>query len=269
MSTKTLVTVFFFFLISFAAPAQFTFGFSNEIGVVGGPLLFQSDFGLRQNFDTNINNTGLGIGLVHYINFAYRADCNCYSRDVYVNDHFKIRNELDFHFTQLTHQGRESQKDSDEGRDLRDHKGTASVFELGSQIEFYPLSIRDFQAGAFRISPYISLGVHYVYFDPGYSSDQDVPGARPEDIYFDRFLVGDGELGGIDGTPGSTYAITGSLGFRFKLGILSDLNFELRYHKYGSNWVDGLNPDEASYPPNKYDDSIVWFMVGYVYYLNF
>jgi len=269
MNTKILVAVLILFL-AIPSAARSQFAFSNEIGVIAGPLLFQSDFGLRNNYDTNINNQGLGIGLVHYFNFAYRADCNCYTRDRYFNDHFKLRSEADLHYTNLTHEGYESQKDSPEGQDLRDHKGSSLVFELGMQLEYFPLSIRDFQAGAFKIAPYISLGAHLVSFKPEYSSVQDVPGASPEDIYFDRFLIGDGgELGGISDAAGTTWALTGSVGIRYKLTILSDINLELKYHKYHSNWVDGLNPDPEFYPPNKYDDSIVWLTIGYIYYLNF
>ena len=269
MNTKILFSVLIICLsIPFAGKAQLAF--SNEVGVITGPLLFQSDFGLRNNVDTNINNQGWGIGIVHYFNFSYRADCNCYTRDRYFNDHFKLRSEADLHYTKFTHEGIESQKDTDEGRDLRDHTGSSLVFELGMQLEYFPLSIRDFQAGGFRIAPYISLGAHYVGFNPSYESSQDVPGATPEDIYFDDFLVGDGgELGGISDASGNTWALTGSVGIRYKLTILSDLNLELRYHKYYSNWVDGLNPDPEFYPPNKYDDSIVWLNIGYIYYLNF
>lgn len=270
MNTRIFIVVFLCnILLPSIGNAQLTFGFSHEIGVIAGPVAFQSDFGLRNDFDTNRNNVGFGVGLVHYINFAYRADCNCYTRDTYFNDHFKIRTEVDFHYTKLTHEGPLSEKDSDEGRDLRDHTGTSSVFEIGSQLEFFPLSIRDFQAGAFKIAPYISLGAHFVSYTPTYESIQDGPNVLPQDAYFDRFLVGEGRLGGIDDSPGNTWAVVGSLGLRYKLGILSDLNLELRYHHYFSNWVDGLNPEESQYPPNKYNDSIMWLNIGYIYYLNF
>ena len=56
-----------------------------------------------------------GIGIIHYINFAYRADCNCYSTDTYWNDHFKIRTEISFNKTKLNHFGRV-------GRPLRQDK---------------------------------------------------------------------------------------------------------------------------------------------------
>ncbi len=268
MNTKILFLVLpLWLLMPVSSAAQL--GFSNEIGIIAGPLLFQSDFGLRNNFDTNINNQGLGIGIVHYMNFAYRADCNCYSRDLYFNDHFKLRSEADLHYTKFTHEGYESQKQSLGGLQLRSHTGSSLVFELGAQLEFFPLSIRDFQAGAFKIAPYISLGAHYVNFHPKYESSLDSPGALPEDVYFNPFLVGDGELGGIDDNAGNTWALTGSVGIRYKLSELSDINLELRYHRYYSNWVDGLNPDQEFYPPNRYDDSIVWLNVGYIYYLNF
>ena len=81
-------------------------GFSHEIGVIAGPVAFQSDFGVRNDFETNSGNTGFGIGIVHYINFAYRADCNCYSTDTYFNDHFKLRNEISWNKTKLNHFGK-------------------------------------------------------------------------------------------------------------------------------------------------------------------
>ena len=80
-------------------------GFSHEVGLITGPVAFQSDFGERKNLDTNKGNTGIGIGLVHYINFAYRADCNCYTADNYFNDHFKLRSEISYNKTTLNHFG--------------------------------------------------------------------------------------------------------------------------------------------------------------------
>ena len=80
-------------------------GFSHEIGIITGPVAFQSDFGERKDFDTNKGNTGFGIGLVHYINFAYRADCNCYSTDTYFNDHFKLRSEISYNKTKFWRMG--------------------------------------------------------------------------------------------------------------------------------------------------------------------
>ena len=123
-------------------------GFSHEIGVIAGPVEFRSDFGSRFDEATNLGNTGIGIGIVHYINFAYRADCNCYSTDTYFNDHFKLRNEISWNRTTLNHFGEwvDQSRTSIEADQLRAHKGVAENFDIGTQIEYFPISIRSFQA---------------------------------------------------------------------------------------------------------------------------
>ncbi|WP_396597590.1 THC0290_0291 family protein [Dokdonia sp. R86516] len=257
------------------------FGFSHELGVITGPVAFQADYGERGNQETNIGNTGFGVGIVHYLNFSYQADCNCYSRYTYFNDHFKVRNEIDYHFTNLDNFGPETDDNDFGGLRLRNHKGKASVLEIGSHLEYYPLSIRDFAAGAFKFAPYVSLGAHFVSYNPSATTD-----LRPDGNIFGQVLnpytqdpfdtgpaiiegfnVGDGEFGtGVDTRPGTTWAIAGSIGTRYKLSVLSDLNLDLRWHYYFSNWVDGLNPDPR--PDNKVNDWIFWINVGYIYYLD-
>ncbi len=80
-------------------------GFSHEIGAIMGPVAFQSDYGVRSDLETNTGNTGFGFGIIHYLNFAYRADCNCYTKDTFFNDHFKLRNEISFNKTYLENLG--------------------------------------------------------------------------------------------------------------------------------------------------------------------
>ncbi len=257
------------------------FGFSHEIGVIAGPVAFQSDYGERGNQETNIGNTGFGIGLVHYLNFSYQADCNCYARYTYFNDHFKVRNEIDYHVTTLNNFGPEASDDDFGGLRLRAHEGRASVLEIGSQLEYFPMSIRDFSAGAYKFAPYVSVGVRFVTFNPSATTslreDGNIFGQvlnpftpDPTDTgpaIIEGFNVGEGENGtGIDTRAGDTWAITWSVGTRYKLSILSDLNFELRWHYYTNNWVDGLNPDPR--PVNRANDWIFWINVGYIYYLD-
>jgi hypothetical protein len=66
-------------------------------------VAFQSDYGQRYNLNTNAGNTGLGIGIIHYINFFPEAECNCIYPDTYFNDHFKLRSELSYNKTDLEH----------------------------------------------------------------------------------------------------------------------------------------------------------------------
>jgi hypothetical protein len=66
-------------LLSFICPIGFSFNanaqfFSHEVGVIAGPVAFQSDYGQRYNLNTNAGNTGLGIGIIHYINFSMKQN---------------------------------------------------------------------------------------------------------------------------------------------------------------------------------------------------
>ncbi|RMB59085.1 glutamate dehydrogenase [Dokdonia sinensis] len=276
MKAKYLpLAILMLFLTHTELKAQF--GFSHEIGFITGPVAFQSDYGERSDFETNAGNVGFGIGIVHYLNFSYRADCNCYSRDTYFNDHFKVRNEIDYHVTNLNNFGPEASDDDFGGLKLRNHNGKAKVLELGTQLEYFPMSIRDFAAGVYKIAPYFSFGAHFVSYNPEISSDfenynglnsqvQNPNTGQFESVFFQGFLPGDGKFGGLDDSPGSTWAITFSTGIRYKLSAYSDLLLDARWHYYTSNWVDGLNPDPR--PVNRANDWIFWLNVGYIYYLD-
>jgi len=266
MNTRILLLVLLTLtLVKQEARAQL--GFSHELGIITGPVTFYSDFGQRNDFETNINNVGFGVGIVHYINFSYRADCNCYTRDTYFNDHFKVRNELDYHKTNFEHFGEwvEPDKTSLFADQLRGMRGSSTVIELGSQLEYFPLSIRDFAAGGYKIAPFMSMGIHYVSFDPEITSslgELNTPLSTP-DKYFNAFQQ-EGD---------STWAFVGSIGIRYKLTELSDLMLDSRWTYYFSDWVDGLNPTEKNngsvpVPENKANDWMYWLNIGYIYYID-
>ena len=266
MNTRNLLLVFLL-LISAKQEVLSQFGFSHEIGVITGPVTFYSDFGQRNNFETNAGNVGFGVGLIHYINFSYRADCNCYTRDTYFNDHFKIRNEIDYHKTNLEHLGRWVDPDDQSlfARQLRAMKGSTTVFDIGSQLEYFPLSIRDFAAGGYKLAPFVSLGVHYVNFNPEVNSSLgplNTPASTPVK-----------SINAFQQEAASTFSIVGSIGVRYKLTPLSDLMLDSRWQYYFSDWVDGLNPgidqnEVRPVPENKSNDWIYWINVGYIYYLD-
>jgi len=239
-------------------------GFSHEIGVIAGPVQFRSDFGSRLNEETNLGNSGFGVGIIHYINFAYRADCNCYSADTYFNDHFKLRSEISWNWTKLDHFGEwvAPDKTSDNADRLRGHHGEANNFDIGMQIEYFPKSIRSFQAFSYSFAPFVSLGIHYTRYTPKASTD---------------YINGDGNIlnasnfysywepGSINPESGSTWSVVASVGVRYKLTVLSDLMLDMRWQYYGQDWIDGLN-HQLSY--NKFNDWLLWLNFGYIYYLD-
>lgn len=237
-------------------------GFSHEIGVIAGPVAYQSDFGVRYDFETNSGNTGIGIGIVHYINFAYRADCNCYSTDTYFNDHFKLRSEIDWSKTKLEHFGKwvDSDRTTSGADKLRAHSGEAQNWDIGMQLEFFPRSIRSFSAGQEAFAPFVSLGAHYVWYNPSVKTTYGDGNINNADNFY-RFW----DPGSVSDVNGSTWSIVSSVGTRYKLTILSDLIIDLRFQYFFSNWTDGLN---HQLPSNKSNDWLVWLNFGYIYYLD-
>ena len=244
--------------VNFSMTAQF--GFSHEVGAFVGGVAFQSDFGVRHDFETNAGNTGFGVGLVHYMNFSYRAECNCYTPETYFNDHFKVRTELSYNSTKLEHFGEWMKKNSVTGNQLKAMKGESKVTDIGMQLEYFPLSIREFTARTGAWAPFIALGAHYSFFQNGTYSElgpMDTPITTPVKYY-----------GAWSEEGGNTWSVVSSVGTRYKLTELSDLFVELRWQYYFSDWVDGLKPDPKIYTENKSNDWNLWLNFGYIYYLE-
>ena len=266
MNTRILLLVLCF--LAFCKPnANAQAGFSHEIGFITGPVALFSDYGIRGNSETNVGNTTIGFGIIHYINFSYRADCNCYTSDTYFNDHFKLRNEIDYHKTQLQHFGpvvdpSETGLFSDQ---LRAISASTRIIEIGSQIEYFPLSIRDFAANSYAFAPFVSLGVHYVNFDPETTSSLGELNTE--------FTTPDKYLNAFQQEGDSTWALLGSVGVRYKLNDYADLMLDSRWTFYFSDWVDGLNPSfenngTTQVPENRANDWTYWLNLGYIYYLD-
>ncbi|HEX8268685.1 MAG TPA: glutamate dehydrogenase [Flavobacterium sp.] len=261
MPKYTLVSILLLFGWSNMAIAQF--GFSHELGAIVGPVAFQSDYGERHDFKTNTGNSGYGIGIIHYMNFSYKAECNCYTPETFFNDHFKLRSELSYSKSKLQHLGQWTESPSAFSQQLKAMRGTTAVTNVGMQLEFFPLSIRDFSATIGSFAPFVSLGGQFSYYDPEAHSTlgdgllgQD-PSITPVK-YFDAF----------DHEGGTTWSVVSSVGTRYKLTELSDLMVDFRLQYYFSNWVDGLSPNPERYPENKANDWLVWFNFGYIYYLQ-
>ena len=114
-------------------------------------------------------------------------------------------------------------------------KGSTTVFDIGTQLEFFPLSIRDFAAGAFKVAPFISLGLHWVSYDPEAYSDLGC-------FKYCQFRLRINILMPFNKNPEIPGEWLQVLGFAIKYLRLSDLMLDSRWQYYFSNWVDGLNP---------------------------
>ena len=260
MRTRLLLLVITFLVFS-KQEVYSQGGFSHEVGVIAGPLALFSDFGRRGDVKTNERNSTIAFGLIHYINFSYRADCNCYTAEKYWNDHFKIRTEIDYYSIKLKHHGRWVAPDQQGAAAdyLRSMSGKTTVFDIGAQLEYFPLSIRDFAAGGYKLAPFISVGLHWVAYDPNITYDE---GLGIESNYYGGKYD---PATAINNEGGNTWSFIGSVGVRYKLSPLSDLMLDSRWGHYFSNWVDGLNPDV---PENKANEWMYWINFGYIYYIE-
>lgn len=269
MSQKTIIALSICFLFAVPTFAQLLGGFSHEVGLITGPVAFQSDYGERHDLKTNAGNTGIGIGIVHYMNFSYVAECNCYAPETYFNDHFKVRSELSYNKTELQHFGRWVEKNNGSlgVTQLRAMKGQTEVFNAGMQLEYFPWSIRDFTATMGSFGPYISLGAQYSFYNPDVYSELG-PLGIPATTFPKYLEPSDGQPHGYTTDSGNVWSIVSSVGTRYKISPLSDLLMDLRLQYYFSNWVDGLNPNPDKYKENKANDWLVWFNVGYIYYID-
>ena len=243
-------------------------GFSHEVGIIAGPIAFQSDYGDRYDFSTNAGNTGIGIGIIHYLNFSHKADCNCYTPETYFNDHFKLRSELSYNKTELHHFGEYIEGKPSLGKEqLKAMNGNTALTNVGMQLEFFPWSIRDFTARIGSLGPFISLGGQFSYYNAQASSTLG-PLGTPLTTFPKYLIPTDGRPYGFSTESGTVWSVVSSVGTRYKLAPLSDLMVDLRFQYFFSNWVDGLNPNPEIYKENKANDWLVWFNVGYIYYLQ-
>ena len=264
MLKPIIITLFALFGIPTVANAQSSL--AQEVGIIFGPSSFQSDFGQRNNFDTNIGNTGFGIGIMHFINFSAANN-----RESFFTEHFKVRSELSFSRTSLKHFGEwvERKPNGLFAQQLRNMHASTNLIGLGGQIEFSPfMKIHDFENTIGSFSPYGSLGFQVSYYSAKIGShlgDITLPTVTPG-----KYLTpSDGRAHGFSSESGVVLSATAGVGVHYKLTTMSDLMFETRFHMYSSDWIDGLNPNKDIYKENKSNDWQVWFNFGYIYYLDF
>lgn len=231
---------------------------SHEIGVITGPAGFFTDYGERWNVRNNLENEGFGIGLVHYMNLAFKPDCSCRPTKLFFTKHFRIRTEIDYMRSKLDHFGPVASQNSEGGRQLRAMHGNTQLYQGGLSLEYHFFGIKEARDFAVLFAPFIGLGVNFVHYQPDAYSDLG-PLDSPK-VVFRTFEDG------IFLESGNTFAIQGMAGLRYRLGRFNDIQLEARALYYDSDRIDGL---DVQGPQNKFNDFVLWFNVGYIYYLNF
>ncbi|HRM46732.1 MAG TPA: glutamate dehydrogenase [Flavobacterium sp.] len=256
--------IILFILFGFSSKINAQIGIAHEIGVVFGPVMFKSDYGARNDFGTNINNNGFGIGLVHYLNFSYNSN-----NSTFFSEHFKVRSEVSFSKSDFKHYGKYVEKNSNYigVQQLKAMSGSSGIFNIGTQLEYSPIKIHDFENTIGSFGPYASIGVQLSSYTAKANSAMGQLGTPS--ATFPKYLdPSDGHPFGFSNESKTVFSIVSSIGTRYKLSPLQDLIIDFRFQYFNSDWVDGLNPNPEIHKENKANDWLIWVNLGYIYYLQ-
>lgn len=253
-----------FILFGFSNNASAQLGLTHDIGVVFGPVMFKSDYGARNDYKTNMKNNGFGVGIVHYLTFSYRT-----YNSKFLSEHFRLRSDISYNKNNFKHYGKYVDNNSNSlgVQQLRAMSGSTAMTNIGTQMEFVPLSIHDFEKRHGSFSPYVSLGAQISFYNTKAKSTLGELGTSS--TTFPKYLTpSDGHPFGFSNESKSVLSVVSGIGTRYKLAPLQDLVLDIRFQYFNSDWVDGLNPNPTKYKENKANDWLVWVNVGYIYYLN-
>jgi hypothetical protein len=251
-----------FLLIGLPHNSFSQFGITHEVGVIAGRVEFRSDYGQKDDSKTNLSNQGFGIAIVDYMNFSYTDNVNDYFKE-----HFKVRSELSYSKTNLKHYGEWVEGNGQFATKLKGMRGSSQLINLGMQLEYNFFHIHDFENTIGGWAPYIGLGPQISYYTAtatstlGEMSDPNVTS-----IKYSR--PSDGRPHGYSNESKAVFSATLNLGTRYKLTSMSDLILDMRAQYFGSDWVDGLNPNKDLSPENKGNDWLTFVGLGYIYYFD-
>ena len=232
----------------------------TEVGVMAGPVFFQSDFGERGNFENFYKNNGYNLGV--YVYLTPEDCCGPYSSRSGYKKYFKLRFEFSFMKSELKHFGQyvAPERKNLFANQLRGMRGSVTAGNLGLQIEYYPWKTDDYNRGE-KLSPYISLGTVASYYNSKVYSlfaPFGTPLSTPEKYFYN----------GYRNDSGIVASVTLGAGARYKVADSHALVVDTRVQAYFSDWVDGLNPNRRIYKENKYTDWSTAINIGYIYYLD-
>lgn len=251
-----------FLLIGLPYNSFSQFGAAHEIGIIAGGIEFRSDYGQRNDAQTNLNNTGFGIAVVDYMNFSTNSRFQNY-----FNEHFKVRSEISYSKTDLQHYGEWVERNSPGAKLLAAMRGSTQLLNLGLQLEYNFKHIHDFENTLGSFNPYIGIGPQVSFYTATATStlgEMGDPTVTPP-----KYLVpSDGHPHGFSNESKSVFSVALNMGTRYKLTYMSDLILDLRAQYFGSDWVDGLNPNKDIYTENKQNDWLTFIGLGYILYLE-
>jgi len=253
----TVLITFFFFTTVYSQSR-----FSHEAGLSFGVSSFQTDFGESGDFPS-ANAATFSFGVTHYLKF-FGSQYSWRSGSSYFSEHFKLKTEFNYMFnTKVEHEGSYAQGGSPEAVKLRRMTGEIKMYNIGTNLEYYFLELEDYSSyykSSGTLNPFISVGLHYSFFDPDILVD-GVSLEGQEEPYTD--LIDKWQEGAIYLEEDSTFGASIGAGIRYSIDSF-DLVLDGRWQHFFSDKVDGLD-DTSSASGSDFNDTMVYINVGVVY----
>ncbi len=208
---------------------------------------FKSDFGARNDWNTNLHNNSYELGAKIFANpFPYSA---------YWGSHFKVYGELHVLQGKLQHIGRWTEGPDSPMKDrLKAMKAKPFMagFNLGFDFSLQDLRYYNFTEsyGIYKFNAYIGLAVGAYYYKPNvYSELGDVNDpAEQISILIPRFV------NKVYNDAGFVIAPSLHIGFTYQLNYYMQIFWENRFTWFSSDRVDGLDVNDSA---DKYHDWLV------------
>lgn len=255
---KTPITILFFIGIFLNLEAQ---NYKHDIGVFLGTSSLASDFGETNQLNLNTSNNSASFAIAHYLQFyntCLRWDRNASSRLI---NHLMIKTELRYSNNSNLQNFTEARYGDNPTAELtRSMRGSLSIFNIGTNVEYYFLSLKDYvYSNKMVLNPYVSFGVNFSSYnrDIGYDSSIMEKGnalQAKSNIPDEAFYLGIGD----------SFSFSGALGTRIKVTNNTDIVTQFGIQYFLADDLEGM---DANVPQNTNNDWLGNFQLGLVYRL--
>ncbi len=257
MKPKKVFFILFFALVSVPFFAQYRT--VDSYSFFTGYSFIKSDFGARNDFDTNLNNTGVELGGKIYLNlFPYHWQW----QGMY---HFRTSFILSFATGRVDHIGRYTDnKTSPIAKKLMSMYARPVVFGMGMGIDysFQNLQYYNFTRlyGIYRFNVTLGVDVMGFYYMPNIQSELgDITDpAQQVGILHPRFV------GKVYPEAGITFGTTFKFSIHYQISENYHIYLENRSTWFLSDRIDGLDVNDE---PDKFTDWIYTPALGITYFV--
>lgn len=254
MKKLRIVFIVFTVFLNFQVEAQYFA--EHEFSISAGIFQLRSDYGVRNDSETNFGNQGTSISVSYYYNPAYLR------RKSYFFEHFKYRFNLMFSSVDLQHFGPFVSDPR-----LEAMTGSYTNFSINNGLEYYPFKGNPKKGNANnsffnKFSPYAGLGIGLNFINTTAQSSLN-GGLSDINNVFPTFISDNPEQGIITGSD-TVFNLNLRVGLRVILNLKNQILIESGWMIFNSDLVDGLNPVG---PQNQNSDWAWGINLGYSYSL--